>query len=256
MAKKQNKVNVTKFQEMLRKGTCNFSIDNIGITFTKDNYHIGMKNNNCILIIDKDNDIINNIGKDDEWSLNFYEPVKNVKTYFSLIEPDENDEVNIKMMENKISIQSGRQKSQLFFCSEHLISSFNGTGPKTNGDEICSFKLDEDFIYNFETVKRIASTFGKIYFTIEDGKLFIEGTDKTNTFSNGIKIEIGKSDYEDVTVCFDFKTFNNVITIINGDFEDFEFRIGYVKKSGGGLISIINEDESEKYYILSMREVM
>ena len=252
----KNKINVTKFQELLQKATCNFSIDNVGITFTKENYHTGMKNNNSIVIIDNDNDIIKGIGKNDEWVLNFYDPIKNVKTYFSLIEPDEEDEVDIQMKNDKIIIQSGKQKSQLFFCSEHLISSFNGTGPKTNGEEVCSFKIDDEFLYTFETVKKIASTFGKIYFTVENGILFMEGTDKTNSFSNGIKIEIGKSDYEDVTICYDFKTFNNIITIINGDYEDFTFRIGYVKKSGGGLISIINDSEKEKYYILSMREVM
>ena len=82
----------------------------------------------------------------------------------------------------------------------------------------------------------------------------MEGTDKTNTFSNGMKMEIGTSDYGDVNLCFEFKTFNNIMTLINGDFSDFTVRVGYIKKNNGGMISFINGDNSEVYYLLSTRE--
>ncbi len=250
----KNKINVPKFLELLQKGTCNYSIDNIGITFTDTDYTIGMKGPNCILILSGENDIITNIKENDSWELQFVEPTKNVKTFFHLIDPDENDQVDITLKNEKVIIKSGKQKSQLFFCSEHLITSFTGTGPKINGDEVCEFKLDDDFIDTFDTVKKIASSFGKVYLTVEKNILYMEGTDKTNSFSNGIKIEIGKSKFTDVSICIDFKVLNNVMTCINGDYEDYTFRVGYVEKSNGGLISFINETNSEKYYVLSMAE--
>lgn len=249
-----NKVNVYKFLDLLQKSTLNYSIDNVGMNFLQNGYTVGMKGSNCIIILKGDNDIISDVKKNDTWCLNFYEPVKNVKSYFDLIEPDENEQADITMKNEKVIIKSGRQKSQLFFCSEHLITSFTGDGPKINGDEICEFQLNDDFIDTYTTIKKIAGSFGKIYFSVENGTLFMEATDKQNSFSNGMKIDIGKSDYDDVLICLDFKNFNNVMTLLNGDYEDFTFRIGYVVKSQGGLVSFIRNDESEKYYLTSIRE--
>jgi hypothetical protein len=251
-----NKVNVGGFLNILQKATLNYSIDNVGMNFSQNNYNMGMKGSNCIVILKGDNDIISGIKKNDTWCLNFYEPIKNVKSYFDIIDPDENDQANIIMKNEKVIIKSGKQKSQLFFCSEHLITSFTGNGPKTNGDKICEFQINDAFIDAYSTIKKIAGSFGKIYFSVEKTNLFMEATDKQNSFSNGMKIEIGKSDYDydDFLICFDFKNFNNVMTLLNGDWENFIFRIGYVVKSQGGLISFIKNDENEKYYLTSIRE--
>ncbi len=248
-----NKLNVPIFQDLLRKGTCNFSINNFGINVDKDNFKIGMKGDNCILIINGENTIITNIKEQDSWELNFFEPQKNVKTYLDLLVPDENDEVGITMKNEKVIIKEGNQKSQLFFCSDHLISGFDGDGPKINGDTVYESSITEEFVDTFNTIKKVASSFGKIYLIVEDGSLYMMAGDLTNSFANSMRIELGKSDYKDISVCIDFKVFNNIMTIINGDYVDFTFRLGYVEKSQGGLLSFTNGD-IEKYYVLSQRE--
>jgi hypothetical protein len=249
-----NKVNLLEFQDVLRRATLNFSIDNVGMSFGSDSYKIGMRSSNAIVVLKGENKVISGISPTDTWDLNFSEPSKNVKAYFDLIIPDEQDEADIQMKNEKIILKSGSQKSNLFFCSEHLVTKFEGDGPRTDGELIFEFDITQEFVDTFNLVKKVAGGFGKIYFSVDNGEVSIESTDKTNSFSNGMKMAIGQSDYGDVSVCFDFKTINNVMTLINGDATDFRFRIGYIPQSNGGMSSFVKNDDSEKYFVLSMRE--
>lgn len=250
----KNKINIPMFQDLLKKSTLNYSIDNVGMVFKKDTFKVGMKGDNSILIIKGANDCISGIAETDEWALNFNGPVKNVKAYFDLAVPDDNEEASITMKDEKMIMQAGNQKSQMFFCSSHLISGFEGDGPKIEGDTVCEFSLNDTFMDAYNVIKKVAGSFGKVYFTVEDNILYIQATDMTNSFANGLKIEIGESEFDDVNVCLDFKTLNNIMVILNGDYLDFTFRIGYVKRSDGGLISFIKGDGTEKYYQLSQIE--
>ena len=249
-----NKINVPKFLDILRISTLNYSINNVSMTFDSDNITIGMRGDNTILLVNKENDVIEGISEQDEWQFNFSEPSKNTKLYFDLINPDEQDMVNIKMLNEKIVIEDGSQKSQLFFCSERVVTKFTGDGPKTTGESVCTMNIDDEFIDKYNTVKRVAGSFGKIYFVVEDGILFIEATDKTNVFSNGIKIELGKANFSNVDICCDFKSLNNIMTLISDSEIDFIFNIGYIEKSKGGIMSFIGEEMKERYYLLSIRE--
>lgn len=249
-----NKVNLLEFQDVLRRATLNFSIDNVGMSFGSDTFRVGMRSANAIVILSGVNEVISGIATTDTWDLNFSDPSKNVKAYFDLIIPDADDEAIIEMKNEKIVVKSGGQKSNLFFCSDHLITKFERDGPRKTGALVYEFDITPEFVDIFNLVKKVAGGFGKVYFNVEDGEVSIESTDKTNSFSNGMKMAFGQCDYEDVSICFDFKTFNNVMTLINGDATDFKFRIGYIPESSGGMASFIKNDDSEKYFVLSMRE--
>lgn len=249
-----NKVNLLEFQDVLRRSTLNFSIDNVGMSFGHDKFRVGMRSANAIVILNGDNNIISGIAPTDTWDFNFSDPSKNVKAYFDLIIPDEDDEAIIEMKNEKIVLKSGGQKSSLFFCSEHLVTRFERDGPRTNGNSVFEIDITDEFVDVFNLVKKVAGGFGKIYFNVDDGIVSIESTDKTNSFSNGMRMVIGETDYENVSICFDFKTFNNVMTLLNGDATEFKFRIGYIPENDGGMASFIKNDDSEKYFVLSMRE--
>ena len=68
-----------------------------------------------------------------------------------------------------------------------------------------------------------------------------------------MKISLQEVDHDDMFVCFDFKSLNDVMTLINGDAYDFRFRLGYLPKRNSGLVSFKKQDE-EVYYLLSLRE--
>jgi len=251
-----NKVNLLEFQNLLRKATLNYSMDNVGISLKNDAFRVGMRNSNAIVILNGPNNVISGIAPTDTWDLRFSDPSKNVKSYFDLIIPDANDEALIEMKNEKITIKSEdkSQKINLFFCSEHLISRFDREGPKVDGDTVFEMEITQGFMDTFSLIKKVAGGFGKVYFTVEDGVVSLESTDKTNTFANGMKMSVGTTEYDNVSVCFDFKSINNVITLLNGDATNFSVRVGYIPQSAGGVASFIKNDASEKYFLLSMRE--
>jgi hypothetical protein len=249
-----NKVNIPYFLDLLRKATCNYSIDNVKLIFSTDKYKVGMRGNGCIVLLNGDNDIITGIKENDTWELLFSNVSKNVKTYFDLIVPDEDGFADVTLKEEKLILKSGNQKSNLFFCADVSVDTFDGDGPKQTGEEVYNIQLDQSFIDTYSLIKKVGASFGKIYFSVKDNVLSMEATDKTSPYNNGMSITIGETDYEDLDIRFDFKTFNNIMTLINGDFEDFSFRIGYVPKSNGGMVSFEKDDGSERYYIISVRE--
>ena len=250
-----NKVNIEKFLTLLKKGTLNFSIDNIGMDFRGTEYRVGMRSSNAILIVEGPNDIITDIAPTDSWELNFSDPSRNVKPYFDLVIPDENGDAEIKMSNGKITLKSSEQKSNIFFCSEHLITKFDSEGPKSEGDEVFTTTITEDFTDKFALIRKIAGSFGKVYFSASEGTMNLETTDKTNPLANGMSLSIGNTEYDDVDICFDFKTINNMFTILNGDATEYKIRIGYMPRTSGGMISFVKNDNSERYYILSTREI-
>ncbi len=61
------------------------------------------------------------------------------------------------------------------FSSPDFVSSYKGDKPKID-NWFFNEKINDDIINKFNKIKKIAGKFGKIYFTIEDNKLYIETT--------------------------------------------------------------------------------
>jgi hypothetical protein len=248
-----NKVNVEKFLNLLQKATQNWSIPNVRATFTTDTVKVRMKGAGSLLIIDAENDIISGIKSTDEWEMNFQDTVKNVKAYLSIIIPDDDGMADITMRNEKIIIKSGNQKTQCFFCSEQIPSISIKDKPKALGDEVVEFEVDDDFISAYNLVKKVAGSFNKVYFGVEEGYLFIEAGDRTSPHTNNMSIRLQECEFDDMFVCFNYKSLNDIMTIINGDAYDYKFRLGYIPGRNSGLVSFcLNEQES--YYLLSLRE--
>jgi len=240
-------IDVNVFKGVLQKATLNYLFETVGMTISPDIIHVGMRSTNCVVVLNMKNDMIPSIKNEEE--LYFSQPQQQIKTYLDLIDEDTAD---IKITDTKIILESGKQKSHINFCSPNLINVFNGNGPKQSGDIIYEKNLDDDWMYMFEKIQRIASKFKCLYFTIEDGMIFMEGTDKTNAFSNGMSIELEESGYDqDVQLCFDLKTFSNIVKVIGTNHEDFTVTVSYIPDRKAGIVSFINNDESEKYYIVS-----
>ncbi len=248
-----NRVHVEKFIKLLQKATLNWSIPHVRVYFTKDTYRVGMKGSNSLLILRGENDIITGISETDEWEMNFQDAVKNVKAYMSIILPDEDGMAAIMMRDEKIIIKSGNQKTQCFFCSDAIPSIFTKDGPKTIGDEVVNFEIEEEFITAYSLIKKVAGGFGKVYFGVQNGRLFIEAGDRTSPHTNNMLMLLQESSHDDMFVCFDYKSLNDIMTLINGDAVDFTFRLGFMPARGSGLVSF-TKDGVETYYLLSLRE--
>ncbi len=249
----ENRVHIEKFIELLQKATLNWSIPHVRVTFAKNHYKVGMKGSNSLLLLSGENDIITGISDTDEWEMNFQDAIKNIKAYISIVIPDDDGFADIQMKNEKIIIKSGNQKSQCFFCSDTIPTIFSKDGPNSIGDEVVNFMIDDEFIVAYNTVKRVASGYKKIYFGVQDGHFFIEAGDRTSPHTNNVLMTLQETDMSDMFVCFEYKSLNDIMKLIIGDAYNFSFRLGYLPSRSSGLVSFIKEG-SEVYYLLSLRE--
>lgn len=242
-------INVKRFQDLLKKATLNYTIPSV--QFVMDNNKVTSKmrtpTNNVIVILQKDNDIITGIP--DTIELNFDEPASKVKPYIQLID----DEVaEFIVNDEKVVIKAGRNKTNLHQHVASFITTFTGNKPTIN--PFYELKLTNEVKEMFSKVRKIAGKFDKVYFGVKDNKFYIETTDKTNRFSNGISYELGNLKYKDVSICFGFKQFNALFTVMDDDFEDFSAKFSYIEAQEAGMITFEKEDGSETYYLLSQLE--
>lgn len=240
-------VNIESFKNVLLKSTLNYTTANVGFTVDEDNVKVGMRGDNFVIILNMENDMIPDIKGECEFY--FDEPSNQVRTHLELLSGQEH--VKIGLNDNKINLSSGGQRSTIHFCSSNLVPTYSGAGPQVKGTSIYEIKLDEEWLDKLDKVQRIASKFKKIYFTVKDGKVLIEATDKQNNYSNGLLLVLGRTDYEDVSMCFDFKSFNNAFKVLGEEYEDFTMTVNAFDNMDAGMVSFINDSESEKYYILS-----
>lgn len=239
------KININEFQNVLKKGTLNYSIESIGLKFFPDKIKCNMisQERNALLFLNIPNTVIEGIN--DEIEMNWNEPSVKVKPYISIL--DENV-VDLKVKDEFIKID---KKIRINFDHEDTINNYGKDNPV---NEIKFFKetqITDDFIESFNKIKKVGNRFGKIYFVVKDNKIYIESTDKLNRFSNSVKFKICDCEHKDIDMCFSYKNLVSLMDLIN---LDFTLKFCYIEENGLGCIAMFNEDESERYYLMSMME--
>lgn len=244
-------LNIENFKEVLKKATVNYLIESVQLNITKDNLKSRMisGSNDCISILNIPNNVITDMKKNDVFEFNFLEPNSAILPYLNLVETGQ--ETVLKVLEEKITLVTGSQKSNIFFCSPQVVNVFTNEGLRDDIEYFKDIEIDEIFIQTFNKIKKIAPKFGKIYFNVADKVLSIETTDKQNSFSNGVKFEFADADYDDITICFDYKNVAGIMSIIE---EGFVTKFAYVPEQEMGMIYFTKEDETEKYYLMSRRD--
>ncbi|HRR48707.1 MAG TPA: hypothetical protein P5293_01835, partial [Bacteroidales bacterium] len=200
------KLNVENFKSVLQKATLNFSIESVQLKLTADKIQSRMLMQNskdAIVILDVPNDVFE-LKKVVDFTLNFSEPSISVMPYLTLIESDE--EVDVRVFDEKITITSGNQKSNIFFCSPNVVTTFSASAPRDNVNYFVSFDLNKSFVIDFNKIKKIGMRFGKIYFTVINKVFAMETTDKLNPYSNTLKFDLLQNVKEDdLSLCFDYR---------------------------------------------------
>lgn len=243
------KINVEKFKELITKSTLNSSIGSVQFNFDEGRVKTKLMSadDRVIVILDKTNDIINA----DDVTFNFIEPYKNIMPFVNLIEDDEAD---LDIRNEKIVVKSGAQKASLHFCDGSVVKTFGANEARSEG-HFHNLEIDENFLEAFKKIKKIGSRFNKVYFNVEDGIFSIETADKTNMFSNGLKFNLSRGvESDDLQLCFDYRYFVNLMTVINGESDSFTMDFYYLPEPNLGLIAAVKDDDSEKYYLMSHDE--
>lgn len=239
-------LNVNNLKDVLKKTTLNFSIETIQLKFADGRIKssVSSSNNNAIAILDLENNVIDTM---DETDFNFSEPAQSVIPFLNIFDEET---VSLRIYENRITLQSGRQRTNIGFCSEMIINIFGADTMKTDLDWFFEFDINAEFKNNFKKIKKIGARFGNVYFEVKEGNVIIETSDKTNQYSNGLRFNIGQSRSSDLVLCFDYKDMVNLMTVLD-EREDFSMSLVYKEEQELGMLYAKNLDERERYFLLS-----
>jgi len=241
-------LNVENFKDILRKATVNYLIESVQLKVTEDTVKSKMisQSNDCISILDIENEFITNMNKINEYEFNFLEPAQTIIPYLNLIDTER--ETTIKIMDEKITLITGNQKSNIFFCSPRVVNVFTADSLRDDIEYFTNILIDDNFIGIFNKIKKIAPRFGKIYFDVTDKIFSIETTDKQNSFSNGVKFDLGSVDNDNISLCFNYKNIAGIMSIIDNT---FSAGFAYSVEQEMGMIYFTKEENTEKYYLMS-----
>lgn len=245
-------INLKEFEDVIRRATINFLVDFVQLNVTKDRIKAKMTNGRgSISILDMPNNMIFEMKLGDELQLNFDDPQASVLPYLATLGDVEDALFDEKR--EKVVLKAGKinTKISLAFPQDNKI--FLPDAPKSSITPFTTFDIDSDFMEAYSKMKKVASKFEKVYFTVEDGKLYLETTDKTNTASNGVRVDLFEVEGEDPKViCFPFKNVSNIISLANDD--QFTMSLTYVKDQQMGMMTVARKDSTENYYQFSLKE--
>lgn len=245
------KINIEEFKSVLKKATINNIISTVQLKFGDGKIKSSMisSDNNAISILNIDNNVLDT---NDEVDFNFLEPSQEVIPYLNIFD---NNEIDIKIQKNKIILKDTNQQSKINFCSPIIVTLFGKTDVKKDAYWFFETDIGEDFIKAYDKIKKIGSKFGRVYFEITNNKFVIETADKTNEFSNGLRIILNDAkDIDNISLCFTYVDLTNIMKVITESDKEFKIKFTYNEKQELGLLYIYSIDQSEKYCLFSIRE--
>ncbi len=243
-------INLNEFQKVLKKATLNYSIDTVLLNVIQNKITSSMKSTakDAFAILDLPNTVISDMKKDMEFTISFSDPKVNVIPFINLIQEEQ---VKFVIRENKMVIDG---QVTICFDDPSIMSSFSGKNVQDDMPVFSESKIDESFQESINKIKKIGNKFGKVYFIVDNKKFYIETSDRTNSFSNKLQLYLFDVDFKDVVLCFNYRNFHNLISIINGDYEKYIMSFSYFDAQELGTLYCVKEDETEKYLLTSVKE--
>jgi hypothetical protein len=244
-------VNVRNFERLLKKATLSYTIDFVQLNIDKERISSSLINNerNAIVILDVSNDVFMEVGGEHEF--NFAEPNQYIIPFLSLIDEEE---ALFDVRRERVKLTSGPLQSTLNFSSPQTSRIFSVSEPKAGTDFFTELAIDDEFKEKFTKIKKIGTRFGKIYFTVSDGVLYIETTDKKNTYCNDLRFELQAVEKGDLVLCFDYKNLVSLMSVLDED-KEYTLALTYLDDRNMGMLYVSDADRMERYYLTSMKEI-
>ncbi len=200
---------------------------------------------NAVILLNVENNVVPGL-KDVDF--NFMDPNVNVKSYLDLFD---SEEVDLSLSDSKMTLKQNNQNADLYFCVEDFVSVFGGDDSGIKTDYFYQTTIDDTMTGMLNKVRKIGGKFGKVYFSVEKGKFYMEAVDKSNRFSNGLKFELDRLKVDELETYYDFKYFNAILMVISDNITDFTMKFAYKEDQEAGMILFENSTGSEKYYLMS-----
>ena len=251
------KLNAKLFKEILKKATLNYSYETVQLNFKKNSVKSGMiasTQDSTVIINLPYNNILPEMKDNQDFSFNFNDPNSDLLPLLSLVEDDENAQIEVSG--EKIVLISGNQRCNIHFCSPEIVRVFTREQPKDNIIYFYSEQLTDAFMVDYNKIKRIGAKFGKIYVGVRDKMMYMETTNKQNMYSNSLNFDIVRKDMSDFFMFFDYKNIVNAFSVLGDEeYSNFKLSFHYSKEQDLGLMFLGNNENSEKYYIVSKRDL-
>lgn len=247
------KINIPEFEKILRKATMNYVMDFIKLEITKEKIKSKLLNTkrDAVVVLDIENKMIPDLKDGDSLDWCWSDPNEKVIPYLQLFD---SEEATIKIQNEKINIENGALKTKINFSAPQANKLFTADSPNNKNQPFHTIVVNEDFLGAYNKIKKIATRHQKVYFSIENKKLFIETTDKSNVYENSLKFEIGEVEEDDFNLCFDYKNFTSMMSCLDEN-EKYRISLYYMKSNKLGMCYLFKKDESEKYFLMSKTEV-
>jgi len=240
------RINIQNFKDVVTKATLNFSIETLQLRFG-DRIQSDMINGNgtSISILDIENNVLDTA---EELVFNFGDPSNNLMPFIALFD---NDEVELSLTDLFMKFKDGQQITKVGFCSDAAVKRL-GTDDVKDVDWFYDMAIDQTLIDQFEKIKKIGSRFGKVYFTVDQNRLFLETADKTNRYSNGVKFKLADIEMPDLSLAYIYNDMVNFFHCIEMNIDKgFTLKVSYDREQGLGCVYAFSEQSNEKYALIS-----
>lgn len=240
------RINISNFKDVVTKATLNFSIETLQLRFS-DRIRSDSINGNgtSISILNIENNVLDT---NEELKFNFGDPSNNLIPFIDLFD---NEEVELSLTDLFMKFKDGEQMTKVGFCSETAVKRL-GTEDVKEVEWFYTMPIDQNLIDQFDKIKRIGSRFGKVYFSIDNNRLFLETTDKTNRYSNGVKFKLADIEIQDLSLAYVYNDVVNFFHCIQMDLDkNFTLKVSYDDEQGLGCVYAFSEHDNEKYALIS-----
>lgn len=242
------KINIKNFKDVITKATMNFGIETLQLRFNEGRIKSDMINGNgtSIAILDVENNVLDT---NEELNFNFGDVNNNVIPFIALFD---NEEVEISLHDLFMKLKDGPQSTKIGFCADASVKRL-GTDDVKDVEWFYNMPIDVTLINQFDKIKKIGSRFGKVYFTVENNKLFIETADRTNMYSNGVKFELADNvNIQDLSLAYVYNDVVNFFHCIQKNLDKgFTIKLSFDTEQQLGCVYAFSEQNNEKYALIS-----
>jgi hypothetical protein len=247
-------LNVNNFKNLIKRGSVNHVIDNVKLIFTPQLAVSSMRGTDLISCVKVDNNILTGLKKADVIDFCFVNPLSNVLPYLEILR---GDNVNVKIEDGYLELAEPPHTVKISLFHQNVVTPFDSDRqPKI--EFFVQFNPDERFANFIDKTKRVCASHGRIYLGTKGGFLYIRAGGAANELTSEIKLNLVETDFEikssdgkEIELNFNYKSFINMIGLINQDFSvsvafDDDQDLGLIKAAKGD-----NGTSSEYYYLMS-----
>lgn len=237
-------LNVNNFKSLIKKGTVNHVIDNVKLVFTPQHATTAMRGPDLISVVKSNNNVLIGLKKADEIDMCFINPLTNVLPYLEILRGDTVDTI---IEDGYIELKESPHTVKISLFHPNVMSTFD-SNRQPNIDFFVDFHPNEDFVNFLDKTKRVCISHSKIFLGVKNEFLYVRAGGPENELTSEIKLNLVESDFQDMEMTFNYKSFINLIGLIN---PEFTVSVSYDPERQLGLLKVRNEDETEVFYITS-----